>query len=220
MLATRCAENRCPPRARPAQAQAPSIMRARHQARLLLAHERIPAPVSVFRMHAVREIRGDVLDLGEAKLCAPGIARLTGAVTSVAAAACPLGASLEARISALFQARQPLLAMALDDLASEMLFRLSDRLHARIRREARQHALGAGGPENPGDSGIGLEMQSTVLALAGAAPEAISASRIGMLQPAKSLSFVVPLGPHLSARSSLPRCATCASREGCRQRSR
>jgi hypothetical protein len=217
MLATRAPEIHCPHSAR-AGSRGRAIERARHEARLLLAHEQLAAPVSSFRMHPVLGIRGPLLELDGAELDAPVLAGLAGGITRVAPAACTLGPAVEERVSALFQEHKPVLAMALDSLATEMLFQLCDRLYARIRREARRHALRAGPPQHPGDAGLALAAQPTVIALSGIDTEAISANAQGMLCPVKSLSFVVALGPRLSVEPFLPRCARCASRDRCHLR--
>jgi hypothetical protein len=216
MLAARSAETGCPQFAT-ALALPPSIARARHEAQQLLAREAPVREVSSFRLHTVKAIRGHLFELEGGMLAVPAFAPLHGRVAAVAAAACTLGPVLQARISALFQSRQPLLASALDELATEELFRLSERLLSRIRREARRRGLRAGEAQSPGDPGMALAEQPSVIALSGADAE-VSARASGMLQPVKSLSFVVPLGPRLPAQTSPPRCTRCASREFCRLR--
>ena len=191
------------------------MARAAHEARLLVAREGLVVPASAFRVHRLSAMGEDTVDLGGATIRAPALAALTGRVTCVAAAACTLGPALEARVSALFADRQPLLAMALDSLGSEMLFKLSDRLHARIKREARRCGLQVGPPQNPGDPGVGIEAQPTVRALAGIGPDAVSADPGGMLRPVKSLTFLVALGEELPAQPLAPRCIHCPSRDRC-----
>ena len=195
---------------------APAFERAQQEARRILEGEELLAEMSAFRVHGLDTVRGETLHLGDTVLHAPALARLGEAMTGIAAGACTLGPGVEARVSSLFQAKKPLVAMALDELASEKLFRLSDRLHVRIRSEARRQGLRLGDTENPGDAGIPLGEQQRVLALAGM--HAIGVSRTGMLSPVKSLSFVVPLGPSLAPSSIQPRCAHCASRERCSMR--
>ena len=112
-------------------------------------------------------------------------------------------------------ANSRVLAMALDELASERLFRLSDQLHGRIARAAKSRGWRASAPESPGDPGIALDQQSAVLALSGIDTQAIVANASGMLWPVKSLSFVVVLGTDLPDRPAASRCISCASRERC-----
>lgn len=219
MPALNPAETRCPP---PAPAAHESLARARREARRMMREEGLLAPAWAFRIHPVRAIRGNDVELGGTRLHAAALASLFPCVTSVAAAACTLGPALEARVASLFASRQRVsgeharvMAIALDELASERLFRLCDQLHARIARAAKREGLRAGLPEHPGDPGVALDVQAEVLALAGIEPGAITANSSGMLRPVKSLSFLTALGAGLAHRDSTPRCARCASRERC-----
>ena len=213
MLATPTVETACS-RLPTAGAAAPSVARARQEAQSILKQEGLVREAWSFRVYEITAIRGELIELGNKALRIPAHARLRGRMTSLAAAACTLGPGLEARISALFQARQPLVAMALDDLATGKLFLSSDRVYARIRREARRLGLHTGDPQNPGDPGMALDEQRSVLGLSGMGAQ-ISANAAGMLHPVKSLCFVVPLGAHLPAHGLSPRCARCASRDSC-----
>jgi hypothetical protein len=122
---------------------------------------------------------------------------------------------MQERISALFATRRRSLALALDTVANELLFRLADRASATIRREARRAGLGIGVEASPGDPGVPLEQQARVLALADAARIGIHTTSAGMLSPMKSLSFLVALGPNLRGRSAPGRCNCCPSRDRC-----
>jgi len=134
---------------------------------------------------------------------------------AVAAAACTLGSALQERISSLFATRRRSLGLALDTVASELLFRLADRAFATIRREARRSGLGIGIEVSPGDPGVSLDQQARVLALADAARIGIHVIGAGMLSPMKSLSFLVALGPDLRRRPAPGRCNCCPSRDRC-----
>jgi hypothetical protein len=219
MPALQPAETRCPP---PPPAVHGPLARARREAGRMMREQGLLVPVWSFRIHPVRAIRGSVVELGESRLLAPALASLFPCVTSVAAAACTLGPALEARIASLFASRQRVsgeharvLAIALDELASERLFTLCDQLHARIVRAAKREGLRTGLPEHPGDPGVALDVQAEVLALSGIEPGAITANASGMLRPLKSLSFLAALGAGLAHREGTPRCARCASRERC-----
>ena len=180
-----------------------------------MARENLVQAVSQFRLHPVECIEDDVVKAAGVALFAPALAQGSGRVTAVVAAACTLGPALENRVSALFAARRPSLGMALDSLGTDLLFRLSDRLYARIRRELRRQGLHIGPPENPGDGGLALEAQSAVLQLSGVDAAALSANASGMLQPVKSLTFVAALGPDLPTHAITPRCSRCSARDRC-----
>ena len=192
-----------------------SDARARDEAFAMIERDALARPVFGYRILPIRAVRGQAIDVGDAELDAPALAAEDGELKAVAAAACTLGSAIQERISALFATRRRSLALALDTLANELLFRLADRTSAAIRHEARRAALGMGIEASPGDPGVPLEQQAGVLALADAAQIGIHTAGAGMLSPIKSLSFVVALGPNLRRRSAPGRCNCCPSRDRC-----
>jgi len=192
-----------------------SAARARDQALEMIEREALARPAFGYRILPVETVRGDAIDVGDAVLDAPVLAAEIGELKAVAAAACTLGSAVQQRISALFATRRRSLALALDTVANELLFRLADRASAAIRREARRAGLDIGIEASPGDPGVPLCQQATVLALATAARIGISATETGMLSPVKSLSFLVALGPNLHQRAAPGRCTCCPSRDRC-----
>lgn len=202
------------PRTCPLRADA----RARDEAREMIEREALARPAFGYRILPVQAVRGDAIDFGDAALDAPVLAAGIGELKAVAAAACTLGPAMQQRISALFATRRRSLALALDTVANELLFRLAGRAFATIRREARRAGLGTGIEASPGDPGMPLEQQARVLALADAARIGVHATGTGMLSPMKSLSFLVALGSNLRARSAPRRCNGCPSRDRCAAR--
>ncbi len=195
----------------------PSSRAARMREEALAAIERdaLAAPAFSYRLLPVLGVRGDRVDVGEAMLDAPLLCSQPGELVAVAAVACTLGPGFPARISELFAARRPSLALALDTVGSELLFRVADRALAAVRRDARRMGLGVGPEASPGDPGIPLDQQSTVLALADAARSGITASREGMLWPVHSLATLVALGRNLPRHSASARCSRCPSAHRC-----
>ena len=199
--------------ARPCRSR--SDARARDEAIEMIEREALTRPAFGYRILPVETVRGDAIGVGDATLDAPVLAAEIGGLKAVAAAACTLGSAMQERISALFATRRRSLALALDTVANELLFRLADRASATIRREARRSGLGIGVEASPGDPGVPLEQQARVLALADAARIGIHTTGAGMLSPMKSLSFLVALGPTLRRRSAPSRCNCCPSRDRC-----
>jgi len=156
-----------------------------------------------------------MLSAGGTTVHAPGFVGESGELVAVAAATCTLGTPLQERISELFVTRRRSLALALDTIANELLFRLADRAATAIRRDARRMNLETGLELNPGDEGIPLDQQAAVLALSGAGARGISISDAGMLTPLRSLSMLVALGRNLRRRSTAARCEACPSRVRC-----
>jgi hypothetical protein len=189
--------------------------RARVGALEMIESEALARPAYGYRILPLQTVRGDAIDVGGAALDAPVLAAEIGELKAVAAAACTLGSAVQERISALFAMRRRSLALALDTVANELLFRLADRASATIRRDARRAGLGIGIEASPGDAGMPLEQQARVLALADAARIGIHSTGAGMLSPMKSLSFLVALGPNLRRRAAPGRCNCCPSRDRC-----
>jgi hypothetical protein len=171
---------------------------ARQEAGRLLGCEALLAPAFAYRIWPQR--RG------------PG-------TTAIAAGALTLGPALEARVRTLFGEGRRLVALELDALGNERLFCLARSVLARIRREARRRGERAGDELAPGDAGLALAEQSSLLELAGAAEQGMRATARGMLSPVKSMAFLVPLGPALRTTAGGP-CRRCPSRERCASRTR
>jgi len=186
----------------------------------MIRGESLIVPASSCRIVPVRDRRGGTVDLEGLRLNIPAFADETGNIRAVAAAACTLGPALEARITELFRLRQPSLALAMDEIGTDRLFRLADRVIAGIGRDAKRGGLEAGAEINPGDAGLALDDQAQVLALAQAHCAGISLAPHGMLAPVKSLSMLVPLGEGLRPRAASGRCNCCPSRDRCAIRPR
>ena len=199
----------------PARARA-SRSRAREEALVMVEQEGMAAPAVAYRIVPVCRVARAEIELDGKSIHAPVLTGAQGELQAVAAAACTLGAALERRISALFAARRRSLALALDDIANEMLFRLADRSVATIRRLARRQGYESGNEANPGDPGLSLDQQDTVLFLAGAGRIAVTATGTAMLFPVKSLSLLIALGRGLGARAAPGRCDCCPARDRCR----
>lgn len=188
--------------------------RARQDALALVEREALVRPSFGFRILPVRRTHGDTFEADGLALEVRGLRDESGDLVAVAAATCTLGPALEARVTSLFPAGRPLLALALDAVGTERLFGAADHVVARIRREARRLGLTTGAEIGPGDPGMALDQQAALLALAGARQNGITLTARGMLAPVKSLSFLVTLGRNLTVRSA-PRCHACPSKHRC-----
>lgn len=194
-----------------------SPVKARHrgEALAMIAGERLTVPRFDYRIHQAKLADSGELSAGETTLYAPGFLDEPGEIVAIAAAACTLGTSLQERIAELFATRRRSLALALDAIANELVFRLADRTTAAIRRQARNMDLEAGLEISPGDEGLPLDQQAAVLALTGSSEHGMTVNAAGMLVPVQSLSLLVALGRNLRQRSAATRCDACPSRVRC-----
>lgn len=182
----------------------------------MVERDRLIAPAYGYRVLGVRSRCGEEIALEQCSLRIPALAAVDADLRLLALAACTLGPALEARVSELFAARRPRLAIALDRLGTDALFRTADRCYERIRRDARRAGMQAGAEVNPGDPGAPIAMQTIISQLA--ETPGIHASPRGVLNPAMSLSMIVPIGHGLPSRQAGGRCDRCPSREQCRDR--
>lgn len=187
----------------------------RGEALAMIADGPLTAPWFNYSIHRAQVSDNGVLRAGGTTLNAPGLLGEPGELVAVAAAACTLGTPLQERVSELFATRRRSLALALDTIANELLFRLADRTAAAVRREARRMNLEVGLELSPGDNGLPLDQQRAVLELACSEERGITVSEAGMLAPVRSLSMVIALGRNLRQRRAAARCEACPSRIRC-----
>lgn len=146
---------------------------------------------------------------------APWLLPETGTLTALALSAATAGPGLEARVSELFTARRPSLALALDALANELLFAIARHAQDALLAQVKKRGLTMAGELRPGDPGLSMETQAAILRLAGADSIGVTATAHHVLQPVKSVSALFGVGIGLPpVRWS--RCDHCPSRRNCR----
>ncbi len=157
------------------------------------------------------------LDNG-AVLQAPLLARRMARASSLALGIATIGNRAGNTITRLFESRQGLKAVLLEEIANRYLLRTSEYLQLLIDTEAGEQCLQASGPSSPGDRGFAISEQDRVLALAGAAKVGIHVTSAGMMKPRHSLSVVIGLGKRMRRWSQRDNCAICRARASCSYR--
>lgn len=158
---------------------------------------------------------GGGLCAGGHRLEAPWLLPASGRLTAIACAVATIGDAIERRVASLFTERRAALALALDEVANELLFALSRRVQDHLMAAVRRQGLTMAGELRAGDPGLALQEQPAVLALAGAESVGITLAGTLMMHPAKSTSIVQGVGHALPA-VSWSRCDRCRSRSRCR----
>ena len=161
----------------------------------------------------------DFLDLmGGMRLHSVSAAQWLPGARWLAAGVCTLGGEWERQVHANFAAGEPLRALLLDEIGSQALYRLAARVEARVRREARQRGLEASGVLNPGEPGLELREQRTVVRLAGGSRIGVSVSHGEVLSPMKSLTLIMGVGKQMPVWGRDANCARCAAKLRCTHR--
>ena len=199
-----------------AQGADPARVRARSPRIVALAEralrEGLPliAPAVIVRRFTVAERSHTALRfLGGGKLSGPLVAAECAPAEEIVVMAVTIGAALE-RAAALAMPAEPAFALALDGLGTAAVEALANA-------EAAALGANAGTPLSPGMEGWPLDQgQREIFGLLGDGPHPIRLLESGMMEPRKSLSFVIGLGPAM--RSGASRCDFCGSRDRCRHR--
>jgi hypothetical protein len=189
--------------------------RYREEALALLESEALAEPAFVFALANLDASPGETLSAGGERFYAPKLLPQSGELTTLACGVATIGPRLEARVGSLFRERSMSLALALDEVANDLLFAVSRRLQDRMLLTARKRGLTMAGELRPGDPGLSLNAQGGLLRLAGAADIGVTLSSGHMLQPMKSVSMMLGAGLDLPpVRWS--RCDECSSRASCK----
>ena len=154
------------------------------------------------------------LHVGGEVLHAPRLLPESGQLTMLGCGVCTLGPKIEARCTALFHEKRASLALALDQLAIDMIFILGRRLQDRILNDARRLGLSMAGELHAGDPGLDISAQASVLRLAEADRIGVGLHNGHLITPLKSGSVIYGIGIDLP-EATWSRCDNCPSKHKC-----
>lgn len=192
----------------------PAAEKLRQRAIALAQAEGLGMAAYAYRTVAIDRIDHGALTLGSDTLFAPWLVPETGELTALGVGLTTLGPGIAQRVTTLFAERQAALALALDQLGSELLFAASARLEVRLRAQARRDGLSVSGELRPGDPGLALEAQRTVMKMMAPVTLGITLHNGHLLNPLKSVSVIYGVGVDLPA-VQWSRCDLCPSRSKC-----
>lgn len=145
--------------------------------------------------------------------------RLAGA-TEVAVVFATIGARWSEATSACFQRGDALGGYLLDEIGTAVLERLTRRLEAMVRIDARSRGRCAGSPIEPGHPGLPLSLQPVLAELAKVETAGIRVTSSGMISPPKSISMLIGIGQGLRRWTRAQACRECPSFVNCRRQGR
>lgn len=197
----------------------PARARLRAEALALVAAQDLAQPAYCYRIVPLDAPAGTPLRAGGEALQADRLLPGSGELTGLACGACTLGPALENRIRELFADKRASLAVALDEVANDMVLALGRRLQDRMLMEARRRGLAMAGELRAGDPGLDISAQPAVLRLAGAERIGVGLHGGHLLTPIKSVTVVCGVGRDLPP-ADWSRCDECPSAPRCRLRAR
>ncbi len=167
-------------------------------------------PALAYRMVAVTAVEPHGLTLdGGVRLRVPDIAAHWGAVEAVAAAVVTIGDGPEPRVHARRAAGDAFDATALDSAASAAVECLAEWANDHLCQLGVAAELRVTNRISPGLAGWDLAEQAVLLRLCPAAAIGVRPGPAGTLRPAKSISFLVGIGPGARVDHYFVQCRRC-----------
>lgn len=196
------------------EGMSPVRARLRRDAIALIEAEQLVEACYAYNIVPLDAPPAETLHAGGEALHAPRLLPERGELTALGCGVCTLGPRVSARSTELFAEKRASLAVALDEVANEMLFALGRRIQDRMLSECYRKRLTMGTELHAGDPGLDIDAQAAVFRLAEGASIGMDLHRGRMLTPLKSSSVVFAVGKSLP-QSSWSRCETCPSRNKC-----
>ncbi|MBI4984668.1 MAG: hypothetical protein HZC24_04825 [Rhodocyclales bacterium] len=193
----------------------PVRLRLRDQALALLAAEELVEAAYCHRIVPLDRPAAETLHAGGEALYAPRLLPEAGELTALGCGVCTVGPHIETRITRLFAEKRASLALAVDEVANEMLFALGRRVQDRLFADCRRRNLAMAGELHAGDPGLDITAQAAVLRLAQADRIGVGVHGGHLLTPLKSTSVVFGVGIDLP-EVTWSRCDACPSSAKCK----
>jgi hypothetical protein len=198
----------------PARASAPVVAVARA---VLDEAQTLLAPAAMYTILPVHGFEHQQVTLANGAAFSGSLAaRAFAGATELAIAVCTIGPALEERVSALFAEGDSLRAVAMEGAGIAAIRQVSTQVGIRVCDVATARGLRVGMRANPGQEGWSILQQRVVFGLMPAEKIGVRLTSSCLMLPAKSVSFVVGLGPEMRA-DAVP-CDFCSKRERCQWR--
>jgi hypothetical protein len=173
---------------------------------------RLMAPRAVAHWMPVTGQGQDALEVGGQTLAIPGIGARWGTVAHVAAVVCTIGAALERRVSALWEARELPLASMLDSVGSGAVESLAEHVNDLLCQQGLP-GLPVTNRISPGYGDWDVAEQRRLFALCPAEAIGVALNAACVMTPGKSISLLVGAGPTARVDHYFSQCARCWMRE-------
>jgi hypothetical protein len=175
--------------------------------------ERLMAPRLVYRAIPVEERGADLLVAGGERLAIPQIGRLWGPIAAVGAGICTVGEAIETRVRALFDAREFPLAVMLDSVGSAAAESLAEYANDLLCQAALPEGLKVTNRVSPGYAGWDTAEQARLFRLCPGEPIGVTLNEACFMTPAKSISWLVGVGPEARVDHYFTQCRRCWMRD-------
>lgn len=176
--------------------------------------ERLMEPRVVYRAIRVSSQATDLIKLTEAaEFHIPEIGRLWGPLQSVGIGVCTIGEGLERRVRELWESREFPLAVMLDSVGSAAAECLAEYLNDLLCQVAIPEALRVTNRISPGYAGWDVSDQRRIFSLCPGHLAGVTLNSACVMTPAKSISFLVGIGPEARVDHYFTQCRRCWMKE-------
>jgi len=171
--------------------------------------EHLMRPCAVYRAIPVAGQGPDEIRVAGTALYIPAIERLWGPLAAVGVAICTVGDAIEGRVRELFDAREFPLAVMLDSVGSAAAECLAEYVNDLLCQVALREALKVTNRVSPGYAGWDVAEQARLFALCPGDPIGVTLNAFCVMTPAKSISFLVGIGPEARVDHYFTQCRRC-----------
>lgn len=175
--------------------------------------ESLMAPRLVYRAAAVTRQGSDLIEAGGESLHIPEIGRLWGALEAVGAGIVTIGDAIEARVAALFDARELPLAVMLDSVGSAAVESAAEYANDLLCEAGLPAGLRVTNRISPGYAGWDTAEQAALFRLCPGEPIGVTLNAACFMSPVKSISLLVGVGPEARVDHYFTQCRRCWLRD-------
>jgi len=175
--------------------------------------ESLMVPRIVYRAVTVSAQGPDWIEAAGERLHVPAISRLWGPLQAVGACICTVGAAIEDRARDLFAAREFPLAVMLDSVGSAAAESLAEYGNDLLCQAGLPRGLRVTNRISPGYAGWDTTEQAALFRLCPGAPIGVALNDSCVMTPAKTISFLVGIGPDVLVDHYFTQCRRCWMRD-------
>ena len=175
--------------------------------------EALMVPRAVYQATRVTGQDPSVIDAGGLRLTIPDIGRLWGRLDAVGAGICTVGDAIEARVRALFDAREFPLAVMLDSVGSAAVESLAEYVNDLLCQAGLAEGVKVTNRVSPGYAGWDTAEQQQLFGLCSGGPIGVTLNEACFMLPAKTITFLVGVGPEARVDHYFTQCRRCWMRD-------
>jgi len=171
--------------------------------------ESLMDPRVVYRAAPVTGQGPDVIETAGQRLHIPEIGRLWGSLEAIGAGVCTVGSAIEARVRGLWDRRELPLAVMLDSVGSAAVESLTEYANDLLCQAAIPAGLKVTNRVSPGYAGWDTAEQASLFRICPGGPIGVTLNESCVMSPAKSISFLVGVGPEARVDHYFTQCRRC-----------